>query len=155
MKPLLQFKDIDETTATGLAARLLTVLKPCDVVAFSGDLGAGKSHFCRAIIRQALSDDRAEVPSPTFTLVQPYETPRGTILHYDLYRLEEPEELYELGFQDGREAAISLIEWPEKMGSLLPQDGLVITINMGDKGAATRHYGLFGDDGWQQRLKNL
>ncbi len=159
--PLKQIKNIDLEASHQIADFIFGVLKIGDVVALSGDLGSGKSHLARCLIRAAAMNDKLEVPSPTYTLVQPYDGllhDGGAIWHYDLYRLEQPEDITELGFQQGLSEAASLIEWPEKMGSLLPENSLVITIKAGqtnDQGESTRTYGFFGDFKWQARLSGL
>jgi N-acetylmuramate 1-kinase len=117
-----------EQATLRLAADLADTLAPGDVVALSGDLGAGKTTFARAVIRHLAGDDRLEVPSPTFTLLQTYDLPRFPVVHVDLYRVSEPSELVELGFTDIAGDAAVLIEWPERAGVLLPQDRLEIAL---------------------------
>ena len=101
------------------------------VITLAGDLGAGKSTLCRMII-QALNPAITDIPSPTFTLVQQYDTPKGELWHCDLYRLKHPDEIQELGLEDAFHEVITLIEWPEKMGHYLPADrvDIQLTINM-------------------------
>ena len=159
--PIKQIKNVGLQGALRLAGELADILKSGDVVALSGDLGSGKSHLARALIRAAAQDQTYEVPSPTFTLLQPYDAllqDGGAIWHYDLYRLEQPEDITELGFEQGLSVAASLIEWPEKMGSFLPENSLVITIKAGktnDQGEGSRTYGFFGNEEWQDRLSPL
>lgn len=107
---------LDATRQAG--ADLAQQLQPGDIVALWGDLGAGKTALARAVI-QSLNPAETDVPSPTFTLVQRYDTPRGPVFHFDLYRLAAPEDVYELGWEEAR-AGICLVEWPERLGSLLP-----------------------------------
>ncbi len=90
-----------------------------DIMALYGTLGAGKTAFARFFI-QSLTGKETEVPSPTFTLLQTYEAPEFEIFHYDLYRLEQEEDVYDLGVEEAFYEAVNLIEWPEKMGKLLP-----------------------------------
>ena len=97
-----------------------------DVVCLYGDLGMGKSVFARGLIRALTGDPQQEVPSPTFTLVQTYSSPQGEIWHFDLYRLKEPDEVYELGWEEALGSAISIIEWPVRLGGLLPSDRIDI-----------------------------
>lgn len=114
---------------TALFASVLAAdLRAGDCIRLEGDLGAGKSHFARALIRTRLGDPMAEVPSPTFTLVQSYEDAGGTaIWHADLYRLSAPEELDELGLDDALADAITLVEWPDRADNL-PDDALEIRL---------------------------
>jgi tRNA threonylcarbamoyladenosine biosynthesis protein TsaE len=104
---------LEETAA--LALRFASHLKLGDVVLLKGDLGAGKSTFARALI-QHLCGENTEVPSPTFTLVQTYETKAFPIWHFDFYRLKAPEEVYELGIEEAMHHGVCLIEWPERLG---------------------------------------
>ena len=93
---------------------------PGDVLCLYGDLGAGKSVFARSLIRALSQDDTLEVPSPTFTLVEHYDTGEGYVHHFDLYRLKDPEDVYEIGFEDVIYNDLVLVEWPERLGDLLP-----------------------------------
>lgn len=99
------------------------------VIALYGTLGAGKSAFCRGFI-QSICKNVEDVPSPTFTLLQTYEAPTFEIYHFDMYRLKHPEEAYELGIEDAFLDGVSLIEWPEKIGSLLPKNAIHITFTI-------------------------
>jgi len=143
----------DETATAALAAKLGPHLRPGDMVALRGDLGAGKTAFARALIR-ALGDLDEEVPSPTFTLVQTYETPAGPIWHFDLYRLSGPDEVVELGWDEVRADGIALVEWPDRLGTLLPADRLDVLIGFGSD-ADTRRATLTGHSAWADRLKEL
>lgn len=116
----LRFDTLTEPDVMRLAQEVAFMLAPGDVVALDGDLGAGKTTFARALIRAAANDRTLEVPSPTFTLVQTYVTPRFTIAHVDLYRLETPGEIDELGLDGLIETGVALIEWPSKAASRLP-----------------------------------
>ena len=118
----------DEAATDRLGAVLATRLRPRDVVALEGGLGAGKTTLARAILRAAASDPRLVVPSPTFTLVELYDTPRGAFWHFDLYRLEAPEQVFELGWEDARADGIALVEWAERLGPLLPRERLTVTL---------------------------
>jgi tRNA threonylcarbamoyladenosine biosynthesis protein TsaE len=97
------------------------------VIALHGDLGTGKTSFARSFISAAMGGPE-EVPSPTFTLVQLYETPAGIIHHFDLYRLKTPDDALELGIEDAFCEGISLIEWPGKLGPWLPRHRLDIKL---------------------------
>src|SRR5205807_6696912 len=104
----------DEAATARLAARISALAEIGDVIALSGDLGAGKTTFARAFIRAR--GETGEVPSPTFTLVQVYELAAAAIWHFDLYRLRSPDEAWELGIEDALTEGISLIEWPDRLG---------------------------------------
>jgi tRNA threonylcarbamoyladenosine biosynthesis protein TsaE len=104
------------------------------VVCLEGDLGAGKTAFARAAVRALTGDPDEEVPSPTFTLVQTYPTPAGTVWHFDLYRLSGPEEVYELGWEEARADGIVMVEWPGRLGPLLPARRVDVTIGGAGEG---------------------
>jgi len=89
-------------------------------VCLYGNLGAGKTAFCRALIRSLMRDNALEVPSPTYTLVQNYDGADMHIWHFDLYRLNHAEDIYDLGWEDALSEGLCLIEWPERLGSLKP-----------------------------------
>jgi N-acetylmuramate 1-kinase len=115
-------------------------LEPGDLVTLSGDLGAGKTTFARALIRYLAGDQTIEVPSPTFTFVQTYELPRFPLVHADLYRLSGTAELAELGFDDLPDGAVVLLEWPDRAAGLLPPNRFDITFTLApDLGAEARH----------------
>ena len=115
-----------------LARRLGAVLSAGDTILLSGDVGAGKTHFARALIQSLLTIPE-DVPSPTFTLVQVYDAASGVeIWHADLYRLTDPSETEELGLTDAMDQAICLIEWPDRLASLKPDDALDITLTPTD-----------------------
>ncbi|MBQ9090404.1 MAG: tRNA (adenosine(37)-N6)-threonylcarbamoyltransferase complex ATPase subunit type 1 TsaE [Alphaproteobacteria bacterium] len=99
------------------------------VIALYGTLGAGKTAFCRGFI-QSLTHQSTEVPSPTFTLLQIYDTPLYPVYHFDMYRLKTPDEAYEIGIEDAFAEGVCLIEWPEKLGYLLPKKHISITIDI-------------------------
>lgn len=121
--PSLILTSPDETSA--FAQRVGAQLRPGDTLLLQGDIGAGKSHFARALI-QSLQDNPEHVPSPTFTLVQTYETRSGEVWHADLYRLGDPNEAEELGLSDAFTSAICLIEWPDRLGSAAPSNALTL-----------------------------
>jgi len=118
--------DLGATAA--LAGRIAPLLGMGDAVALWGDLGAGKTSLAREILRAlGVTED---VPSPTFTLVQTYETPRLTVAHYDLYRLKCPRELDELGFREALEDGAALVEWPERAPDYLPDETLHLHLTL-------------------------
>jgi N-acetylmuramate 1-kinase len=111
----------DEDATRKLMIDVAGALKPGDTVTLSGDLGAGKTTFVRALIRYLAGDEAIEVPSPTFTLMQTYDLPQFPLVHADLYRLSGAAEMSELGFDDLPEDAVIMIEWPDRAaGSLAP-----------------------------------
>ena len=142
-------QEATELLASALAARL----RPRDVVALIGDLGAGKTTLARALIRRLTGDPREEVPSPTFTLVQSYETPAGPVWHFDLYRLSGPDEMLELGWDEALATAILLVEWPERLGPLLPPSRLDLALIA--TGLESREAVLSGGAGWAERLRSF
>ena len=111
-----------------LAQCIADVLQAGDVVCLNGDLGAGKSTLAREIIYVLQGDRTISVPSPTFTLVQTYDTPIAPVWHMDWYRLNTPDEVYELGIEEAFHMAISLIEWAEKALCCIPETALHIDI---------------------------
>jgi tRNA threonylcarbamoyladenosine biosynthesis protein TsaE len=119
--PAISMPLADEAATEALGARLAERLRPGDVVGLFGELGSGKTTLARAILRAAAGDPALIVPSPTFTLVEVYETGRGTYWHFDLYRLETAEQVYELGWEEALAEGIVLIEWPQRLGNLLPK----------------------------------
>lgn len=109
-----------------LGARLGRTLRAGDVIALSGGLGAGKTTLARGLVQSVHPSET--VPSPTYTLVQTYELPAFTLWHCDLYRIEHPDEAYELGLMDAMGEDVCLIEWPDRLGALLPDEALQVEI---------------------------
>ena len=140
-----------------LAAIVAAEARHGDAILLSGDLGAGKTHFARAFIN-ALSDVAEEVPSPTFNLVQSYAaTVEGQpveIAHFDLYRLKSPEETIELGIEGAFAESISLVEWPDRLGSLMPKQHLAVRLEIAPDGIA-RRASLQGTAGWRDRIDRI
>jgi len=122
----------DEAETLALGGKLIEQLKLGHVVTLTGDLGAGKTTLVRGMIQSVLGD--IEVPSPTYTLVQTYDMPNFELWHCDMYRLEQPDDGYELGLMDAFEDAVCLIEWPDKLGSLIPEEALAIDIQFEGEG---------------------
>ena len=110
-----------------LASALKENLQNGDIILLKGEIGAGKSLFARSLI-QSTMDQVEEVPSPTFTIVQTYETKLGSIWHADLYRLTDQSEIFELGLIDAFVNEIVIVEWPDRLGHLEPQDALTVEI---------------------------
>lgn len=123
-----------------------------DVITLAGDLGVGKTEFARAFIGACVGEE-VEVLSPTFTLVQPYETKLGTIWHFDLYRLTSEEELVEIGMQEALDNGLSLIEWPQIAAALLPKEKLAIELSFTQTGG--RYAELQGSGKWLAILDSL
>ena len=150
----------DEAATAALAAKLAARARPGDALLLEGPLGAGKSAFARAFLRAASGDPGLEVPSPTFTLVQSYDLPAGDLptgdlptrpaFHFDLWRLDGPDGIEELGWEEAREG-ISLIEWPDRLGPLRPEDALTITLAPGP----TEHARVATLTGWAGRLQGI
>jgi tRNA threonylcarbamoyladenosine biosynthesis protein TsaE len=140
----------DAAATEALAARIATRARRGDAILLEGPLGAGKSTFARAFLRAASGDPGLEVPSPTFTLVQGYDLPVGPAFHFDLWRLDGPADLTELGWDEAREGIV-IVEWPDRLGPLRPAEALTVALAMGaeeDRRVATLA-------GWPDRLAGL
>lgn len=145
----------DPVATEGLAKALAARAAVRDVIALWGDLGAGKTTFARAFIQNRPGGDSvAEVPSPTFNLVQVYELPDAPVWHFDLYRLSNPEDAWEFGIEEAFATAITLIEWPDRLGTLLPGERLDVELQPGDE-ASARRARLRGHGTWAKRLEGL
>lgn len=131
-----EFPDMSEGDVARLAQEIAFFAQLGDVIALKGDLGAGKTTFSRALLRAVSGDSSLEVPSPTFTLVQNYETPRFEVAHFDLYRLVDPAELDELGLEAAQQRGVVLIEWPERGAGRLGEERLTLLFE--DTGVADR-----------------
>lgn len=115
----------DLAATEALGARVAGLLREGDVVLLEGPLGAGKSALARALLRALLDDPALEVPSPTYTLVQTYDSRLGPVAHFDLWRLDGAPALRELGWD---EASVALVEWPDRLGALRPGDALTVVL---------------------------
>ncbi|MEM7567856.1 MAG: tRNA (adenosine(37)-N6)-threonylcarbamoyltransferase complex ATPase subunit type 1 TsaE [Pseudomonadota bacterium] len=162
-EPMAEDRTVSGTTrrlnayeADILAEALAARMQPGDLVLLEGEIGAGKSHFARALIRALADDEGLEVPSPTFTLVQPYAL-RMPVLHVDLYRITDPFEVDELGLEDALDAGIVLAEWPSRAVGALPHASatLTITISATPGDAETRTYDFAADAGFADRMGRL
>ena len=144
----------DETAV--LATRIKDRLSPGDILLLNGVIGSGKTHFARSLIQAAMTDPE-DVPSPTFTLVQQYDTELGEIWHADLYRLTAAEEVDELGLTEAFDTAICLIEWPDRLGSARPLSALTLDFRTApDQGEDTRVVTVtWTDPKWTEKLETI
>ena len=132
MRQMLTLSIANEAELLALGASLIPQLSAGQTVCLIGGLGAGKTTLVRGMIQSVLGD--IDVPSPTYTLVQTYEMPEFELWHCDMYRLDRPEDGYELGLIDAFEEAVCLIEWPDKLGELIPDDAMRIEIAFDGEG---------------------
>lgn len=157
MSAILVKKNLSLPDVQALAAKLASLLRRGDCVTLAGDLGAGKTEFARALIRTLAGDDALEVASPTFTLMQSYPVTLGGEMavawHADLYRIEHPGELVELGLEEAVSDGVLLVEWPEIAQAILPENALHARIIMEKEG--TRRIEGLGDASWLLRLASL
>lgn len=143
----------NEEGAQALASLLATMLGAGDLVTLTGDLGAGKTTLARALIRRLCNDPQMETPSPTFTLMQVYDGERFPIVHADLYRVQSPDELAELGWDEAAEGALVLVEWADRMGDALAPDRLDIALAIdATRGETFRAATLTGYGAFAERL---
>jgi len=146
----------NEQATRRLATDVAAALAPGDLVTLSGDLGAGKTTFARALIRHLAGDERLEVPSPTFTLVQAYALPRFAVVHGDLYRVSDPREVVELGLEEAGEGAALLLEWPDRIADLLPSDRLDVALTLAPSlGLNARHARITGSGAFAPRVERV
>jgi tRNA threonylcarbamoyladenosine biosynthesis protein TsaE len=158
--PDLEITLQDEAAMGRLATALASVAQQRDVITLNGPLGVGKTAFARAFIaalaaRQGAAAP-AEVPSPTFTLVQTYKLDGLAVWHFDLYRLSRPEDVLELGIDEAFAEAVTLIEWPDRLGAALPADRLDVALSFErpDRPEARRAL-LTGHGSWAERIAHV
>lgn len=148
----LHFASPDATAH--FAAALAPLLGAGDVILLEGPIGSGKTHFARSLIQARLASDGApveDVPSPTFTLVQTYDTGQVELWHADLYRLTHPDEVEELGLAQAFDEAICLVEWPDRLGELMPANALTLVFEQ-STGDDARDVALHGVPRWADMI---
>lgn len=143
----------DEAASCRVAARLAQELRAGDLVTLAGELGTGKTTFARAVIRALLDNPDAEVPSPTYTFVQTYDGPQFRIVHADLYRINDPSELTELGWEEAAENALVLVEWAERAGEVLAEDRVEVRLEIIGEAGGGRRLTLRGFGAMAARLE--
>ncbi|MER5170763.1 tRNA (adenosine(37)-N6)-threonylcarbamoyltransferase complex ATPase subunit type 1 TsaE [Thioclava sp. GXIMD2076] len=153
--PILTLPLADPDATARLGRVIAPFLKAGDVLLLDGQIGAGKTHFSRALIQYRLErlGMFEDVPSPTFTLVQVYEA-EPEIWHSDLYRLSHPDDVLELGLEEAFHDAICLVEWPDRLGDLVPHAALHLAFSLTEDGAA-RQVVFSGDETWARRLPDM
>ncbi|MDP1739205.1 MAG: tRNA (adenosine(37)-N6)-threonylcarbamoyltransferase complex ATPase subunit type 1 TsaE [Caulobacter sp.] len=149
MTPPVSIDLADEAATARLGAALAGALRSGEALCLEGPLGAGKSTLARALVRVLTTPDE-DVPSPTFTLVQFYETAAFPLAHFDLYRLTSPDEAFEIGLDEALDEGAVLIEWPQRLEGRLPPDRLDIEISIED-GGETRRARLTPHGAWKGR----
>lgn len=152
MRAEITLNTADATAA--LARQIGARLGPGDVILLTGDIGAGKTHFARALIQSLLTTPE-DVPSPTFTLVQTYDTPRAEVWHADLYRLTSVDEVEELGLLDAFQSAICLIEWPDRLADLTPPGALTLALAPAQTDDARHLIATWEQGDWAARLQGV
>jgi tRNA threonylcarbamoyladenosine biosynthesis protein TsaE len=152
--PATRLIELPNPAATeALAGRVAALARAGDAILLEGELGVGKTVLARAFLRTATGDAALEVPSPTFTLVQSYDTGIGPVHHFDLWRLDGPRGLTELGWEEAR-GGIVLVEWPDRLGPLRPAEALTVTLHMsGHMSGADSRRGMLS--GWPDRLGGI
>ena len=145
----MKINSLDDTKK--LAEKIASLVKIGDVITLKGDLGAGKTTFARYFINSLLSEEQ-EITSPTFNIAHQYDAPDFDIWHFDLYRLKNEREAEEIGLYDAFDEAVSLIEWPEIIGDILPEDRLLVELSLleDERQVVLRGYGE-----WEERLMKI
>ena len=149
--PGLNLDLANEMATRALATQVARVARAGDAILLIGDLGTGLGDLL--ILLQARNNSFEEVPSPTFTMLQTYEVSDTIIYHFDLYRIEQEEDMLELGVDEAFAEGISLIEWGERLGTFLPTDRLEIRLFVGEL-ENSRQVKLVGYGDWKVRLIN-
>jgi N-acetylmuramate 1-kinase len=149
------FSAVDETGLCRLAGAIAFAVRPGDMIALSGELGAGKTTFARAFIAAMVHPDAVEVPSPTFTLVQTYATARMPVAHCDLYRVSDSREIGELGLEDAVATGVALVEWPERADGALPGTRLDLVLGDAADGTDRRDVAVHAHGTWVARLNRI
>lgn len=144
------FRLPDEAATARLGAAIAAELKAGEAVCLTGPLGAGKSTLARALVRALTAPDE-DVPSPTFTLAQFYEGPRLKVAHFDLYRLSNPDEAYEIGLDEALDEGAAVIEWPQRLEDRLPADRLDVEIALSEDAADGRRVRITAHGAWEGR----
>lgn len=119
-----KFVAVDLAVLSSIARDIAQNLKPQNIICLYGELGSGKTTLTQLIIKHLIPNNSQEITSPTFNLVNVYDSPMGKIWHFDLYRINKPTELYELGYEEAFAIGISIIEWPQIIEPFLPQEGV-------------------------------
>ena len=143
----LQFTSHSPDETKAFAHAIAPILRMGDVILMEGHIGGGKTHFARSLIQHLLQSGE-DVPSPTFTLVQTYESDIGEVWHSDLYRLSHPDEVFELGLADAFSDAVCLVEWPDRLGDLAPASALTLSFSATDKLEERLIEASWRDDRW-------
>ena len=144
---ILHLADAARTEALG--ARLASELRPGDALLLFGELGAGKTTLARGLVG-AWTGEGGDTPSPTYTLVQTYDGPQGELWHFDLYRLESPDDVAELGLDEALETGVAVIEWPERLGGQAPPDRLELRLAMDGEGRRVEITGFGRLQNWDE-----
>lgn len=154
MQPLRKTVHLSSPDATSCFAQVIgTALGAGDVLLLEGSIGMGKTHFARALI-QSLLEFPEDVPSPTFTIVQVYDTVKGELWHADLYRLTSAFELEEIGLSQAFEEAICLVEWPDRLGRETPASALRLAFSAGDHDDSRQLTAEWSDPKWTPIMKD-